>query len=108
MIVNYSILISILIPFTLISVSFVMSSLKKELASQLALAISQLKFFCSCVHVSRYALSCVGKPGLVLKDKQLAALKCLYVGWKRCVSMGFYGYRSTMASQADGLQTRFD
>ncbi len=27
-----------------------------------------------------YALSCVGKPGLVLKDKQLEALKCLYVG----------------------------
>ena len=25
-----------------------------------------------------YALSCVGKPGLVLKDKQLEALKCLY------------------------------
>ncbi len=27
-----------------------------------------------------YALSCVGKPGLVLKDKQLEALKCLYAG----------------------------
>ena len=27
-----------------------------------------------------YALSCVGKPGLVLKDKQLEALKCLYSG----------------------------
>ncbi len=26
-----------------------------------------------------YALSCVGKPGLVLKDK-LEALKCLYTG----------------------------
>ena len=27
-----------------------------------------------------YALSCVGIPGLVLKDKQLEALKCLYAG----------------------------
>ena len=27
-----------------------------------------------------YALSRVGKPGLVLKDKQLEALKCLYSG----------------------------
>ncbi len=27
-----------------------------------------------------YALSCVRKPGLVLKDKQLEALKCLYAG----------------------------
>ena len=25
-----------------------------------------------------YALLCAGKPGLVLKDKQLEALKCLY------------------------------
>ena len=27
-----------------------------------------------------YALSCVGKLGLVLKDKQLEVLKCLYAG----------------------------
>ena len=27
-----------------------------------------------------YALSCVGIPGLVLKDKQLEALKCMYAG----------------------------
>ncbi len=27
-----------------------------------------------------YTLSRVGKPGLVLKDKQLEALKCLYTG----------------------------
>ena len=27
-----------------------------------------------------YKLSCVGKPGLVLKDKQLEVLKCLYAG----------------------------
>ncbi len=27
-----------------------------------------------------YALSCVGKPGLVLKDKKLEALKSLYAG----------------------------
>ncbi len=27
-----------------------------------------------------YMLSCVGKPGLILKDKQLEALKCLYAG----------------------------
>ncbi len=27
-----------------------------------------------------YALSCVGKPDLVLKVKQLEALKCLYAG----------------------------
>ena len=33
--------------------------------------------FCSALS---YALSCVGKPSLVLKDKQLEALKFLYAG----------------------------
>ena len=41
-----------------------------------------------------YALSCVGKPGLVLKDKQLEALKCLYAG----VYVGTVPRRPAMAS----------
>ena len=36
-----------------------------------------------------YALSCVGKPGLVLKDKQLEALKCLYSDFFLWVPTGY-------------------
>ncbi len=46
-----------------------------------------------------YPLSCVGKPGLVLKDKQLEALKCLYAGVYAC------GYRTAAMASPSAFQT---